>query len=254
MIERRRLEPGSFELIQRNVSLVLVCLTEILFVVPHAHAAPTNMSLDGSWSICSLRHQCYQSNDNASLTTTQANDVIVLIAQVKGDGNTVRSVSDAEHHVWTLRAAIPLIWEYYAIAEKPLISDKINVTWQYPNPSADAISFIVFAVSGANVHAPWAPNFPVERTSWNGSSVPFAPAAGLGNFVIVSTAVNDAPPCYRTTNISPFRTIGEIGEGIYGEADYLLTGVGSPHTVSFSCDPYSDPMTFLADDLRASGS
>ncbi len=72
-----------------------------------------------------------------------------------------------------------------------------------------------FGVSGANVHDPWAPNFPIELTCWNGRSVPLVPAHGASDFLIVSTAVNDAPPCYATTDISPFHTIGEIGSGVY---------------------------------------
>ncbi len=66
---------------------------------------------------------------------------------------------------------------------------------------------------------------------------------------MVSTAVNDAPPCFTTTDILPFQNIGEIGWGVYGEADCLIKGVGVS-TVSFSCNPYSDPATFLGDALH----
>jgi hypothetical protein len=228
-------------------------MSAVLLFLPSGHATVPNMAVDGFWTVCSLRYQCYPTNDNASLTTTHSNDVIVLFAQVKGGGNNVTTVSDREGLVWTRRAAVGNIWEYYTIAGKPLNSDKITVSWQNPDPSPDVLSFIVFGVSGANVHNPWSSKFPAVRTGWNGSSVSLLPAPGVGNFVIVSTAVNDAPPCYATTNISPFHTIGEIGAGIYGEADYLVTAIGGPRSVSFSCDAYSDPMTFLGDDIRAAG-
>jgi hypothetical protein len=89
-------------------------------------------------------------------------------------------------------------------------------------------------------------------TNWNGMSIALA-ATGSGNFLTVSTAVNDAPPCYTTTNISPFQNIGEIGWGVYGEVDYFTTIIGKPTTVSFFCNPYSDPMTFISDELRGPG-
>jgi len=143
------------------------------------------------------------------------------------------------------------IWEYYTIADSPLSSDRISVTWTSGYTNAYS-SFVVFGVSGANTHSPWAPRFPVERTGWNGSSVALS-ALGAGNFVIISSAVNDAPPCYTTTDILPCQTIGEIGWGVYGEVDYLITAIGGPTIVSFSCNPYSDPETFLGDSLRGPG-
>gem|GEM_PF-5491049 len=241
---------------RRRMGLIVLSLTAVLIFVPKANAAVPSMALDGFWSLCSNR-PCATSNANASLTTTHYNDVLVLIAQSKFGGNNVTSVSDEDGHVWTLRTTtnhgFP-IWEYYAIANSPLHADRINVTWQYPDPPDSYRSFVVFGVHGANTNHPWASSFPVERTGWNGSAVGIVPAPGAGDFVIVSTSVNDAPPCYSTTNISPFRNIGEIGSGDYGEADYLITSVGGPHAVSFSCNPYSDPETFLADDLRGPSS
>jgi len=238
----------------RLSGLILFSVMAMLVYEPHAQASLPGPALDGFWSLCSNGH-CVVSNANASLTTTGYDDVLVLIAQSKGGGNNVISVSDEDGHVWTLRAAtggLP-IWEFYAIANAPLHADRMNVTWQYPSPPDAYQSFVVFGVRGANTNHPWASSFPVERTSWNGSAVAMVPPPGAGDFVIVSTAVNDAPPCYTTTNISPFRNIGEIGAGEYGEADYMITSVGGPHTVSFSCNPYSDPETFLGDALRGPG-
>ena len=249
-------QQGFSRLVRKRMGLVMLSLTTVLIFVPKANAAIPSMALDGFWSFCSNGH-CATSNANASLTTTRYDDVLVLIAQSKGGGNNVTSVSDEGGHVWTLRAltnrGFP-IWEYYTIANSPMHADRINVTWQYPSPPDAYRSFVVFGVSGANTNHPWASSFPLERTGWNGSAVAIVPAPGAGDFVIVSTAVNDAPPCYTTTNISPFQNIGEIGAGDYGEADYLTTSVGRPHSVSFSCNPYSDPETFLTDDLRGSSS
>jgi hypothetical protein len=240
----------------RLIGVILLFLMAMLIYVPQVRAENRSMALDGSWSMCphAMPRICFSRETVASLTTTHANDVLVLVAQSKFGGNKVTSVVDDDGHVWRQRAVISgrfAIQEYYAIADSPLFSDRIRVTWNRSYTSAYS-SFVVFAVSGANTHNPWAPKFPVEKTGWDGSSVALS-AAGPGDFLIVSTAVNDAPPCFTTTNISPFQNIGEIGWGEYGEADYFLTGTGGPKTVSFSCNPYSDPSSFLGDALRGPG-
>jgi hypothetical protein len=51
--------------------------------------------------------------------------------------------------------------------------------------------------------------------------MPTPSMTGTGDFLMVSAAVNHAPPCYTTTIISPFQNIGEIGWGVYGEVDYF---------------------------------
>ena len=237
----------------RLIGVILFSLMAMLVYVPQVHAGSPALALDGFWSMCPnpRTRLCFTFDTIANLTTTQANDVLVLFAQSK-IGSNVASVNDTGGHVWTLRAVtngLYRIWEYYTIADAPLSSDRISVTWT--NGYTDGYSaFIVFGVSGANTRNPWAPRFPVERTGWDGSSVAIT-TASAGNFVIMSTAVNDAPPCFITTDILPFQNIGEIGAGVYGEADYFITGMGASKNVSFSCNPNSDPMTFLGDALRA---
>jgi hypothetical protein len=239
------------------VSLTLFSIIATLAYIPHVQAAIPGMVLDGSWSMCPnpKTRTCFTFDTVANLTTTHANDVLVLVAQSKFGASNVTSVFDDGGHVWKLRTVIHgnnPIWEYYSIADSPLTADRISVTWNNGQTNPGVAAFAVFGVSGANTHDPWAPRFPVERKNWDGRPVSLS-VTGTGDFLIVSTAVNDAPPCYTTTNISPFRNIGEIGWGIYGEVDYFTTHIGRPTIVSFSCDPYSDPMTFLGDDLRGPG-
>src|SRR5438093_3027455 len=122
------------------------------FVLQVRAARPT-MALDGFWSMCPnpLTRYCPSPSTIASLTTTHDDDVIVLVAQSKGGGNRVTSVADNDGHIWTLRAVINgrnPIWEYYAIANSPLSSDIINVTWSR-DVSFGYDAFIVFGVSGA---------------------------------------------------------------------------------------------------------
>jgi hypothetical protein len=238
------------------LGLTLVSVVMMLAYLPYVHATVPGMALDGFWSMCPAKSRtCVTPPTVANLSTTHTNDVLVLVAQSKFGASNATSVVDDAGHVWKLRAVINgknPIWEYYTTAVSPLTSDRITVTWSNGETIPDLVGFVVFGVSGANTHEPWSSRFPVERTNWNGGPISLS-LPGTGDFLIVSSAVNDAPPCYTTTDISPFQNIGEIGAGIYGEADYFVAGVGRPTTVSFSCNPYSDPMTFLADDLRGPG-
>src|SRR5690348_5382515 len=116
------------------VGFALLSIIATLAYVPNVHAVVPGLALDGFWSICpsAKTRICFPLDTVANLTTTQANDVIVLVAQSKFGQNNVTSVADSGGHAWTLRAAIGgsfPIWEYYTIASSPLSSDRISVTW-----------------------------------------------------------------------------------------------------------------------------
>ena len=148
----------------RLIGVTLFSLMAMLVYVPQVHADVPAMALDGFWSMCPnpRTRVCLTPDTIASLTTTHANEVIVLLAQSKFGASNVTSVIDTGGHVWTLRVVINgrnSIWEYYTIADAPLSSDRISVTWT--NGYADGYSaFVVFGVSGANTHNPWAPDSP----------------------------------------------------------------------------------------------
>src|SRR5438552_16489108 len=150
----------------RLSGLILFSVMAMLVYEPHAQASLPGPALDGFWSLCSNGH-CVVSNANASLTTTGYDDVLVLIAQSKGGGNNVISVSDEDGHVWTLRAAtggLP-IWEFYAIANAPLHADRMNVTWQYPSPPTPSQPSVASAARGETTNHLGRPSFPEERTA-----------------------------------------------------------------------------------------
>src|SRR2546430_5181751 len=259
--------------------IVLLPLIAILVYVPSVNAAPPSMSLDGvaignsyscdtssCSSLCSNHINCSAS---ATLTTTDANDVIVVIAQcgifancgsnfpTPSSVDNITSIVDDAGHTWTLRAAYTPphgrpIWEYYTVADSPLSSDRINVTWSGSNVF---VGFIALGVSGANTQHPWDPSrkLPAEAALFSGCAVPRTctidfSAVGAEDFVIVSTAINDNKSCQ---GISPFQNLASAISG-QAETDYLITRIGGSNRVSFTCSD-SSPVTVLGDALQGPG-
>jgi len=263
----------------RLSGIVLLPLIAILVYVPSVNAAPPSMSLDGvaignsyscntssCSSLCSNHINCSAS---ATLTTTDVNDVIVVIAQcgifancgsnfpTPSSVDNITSIVDDAGHTWTLRAAYTPphgrpIWEYFTVADSLLSSDRINVTWSGSNAY---VGFVALGVSGANTQHPWDPSrkLPAEQTLSSGCTDPrtctinFSPVAAQ-DFVLVSTAINDDQSCQ---GISPFHN---LANAIYGQAetDYLVTRIGGSNAVSFTCSN-SSPVTILGDGLQGPG-
>src|SRR5207244_7235668 len=147
---------------------------------------------------------------------TCSNFLIVVVAQccIFGDCGSccpspssvdnVTSVVDDAGHTWTLRAAYTPpngrpIWEYYTVADSPLSSDRINVTWSGSNVF---VGFIAIGISGANNQHPWDPsrNLPAEQALSSGCTNPRTctvnfSAVASEYFVIGRTAINDNQSC-----------------------------------------------------------
>jgi hypothetical protein len=251
----------------------------MMLSVSSVYAVAPSMRLDGvavsnsyscntssCLSLCSSHQNC---TATATLTTTNDNDVVVVIAQCGINLNcasssappssvdNITSIVDDGGHTWTLRAAYTPpygrpIWEYYTVADSPLSSDRINVTWSGSNIF---VGFIAFSVSGANTQHPWDPSrkLPAEQALSSGCTNPRTctinfSTVGAEDFVIVSTAINDDQNCQ---GISPFHN---IANAIFGQAetDYFVTRVGGLNSVSFTCSN-SSPMTILGDALHGPG-
>ena len=263
----------------RLFGVVLLPLIAMLVYVPPAYAVAPNIRLDGvaignsyscdtssCSSLCTNHNNCSAS---ATLTTTSSNDVIVVIAQcgifancgsnfpTPSSVDNVTSIVDDAGHTWTLRVADTPphgrpIWEYFTVADSPLSSDTINVTWSGSNVY---VGFIALGVSGANTQHPWDPSrkLPAEEALSSGCTSPRTctinfSAVAAQDFVIVSTAINDDQSC---EGISPFHN---LANAIYGQAetDYLITHIGGSNAVSFTCGNTS-PMTILGDGLQGPG-
>ena len=228
-----------------------------MLAFPPVGAAPPRMMLDGQVTTSSC-----ESSGICTLTTANANDVIVVVAQCVAFLScnvTISSVSDSEGHSWTLRAAYTPsreIWEYYTVANSPLASDRITVVWS----GSGGLEFAAFGVSGANTKHPWdhSPRLPLMETAT--SSICFANAqgytmctltfftVGAQDFVIISTAVNDDQVCQVSP---PFANLDGY-DGVAG-LDYAITNLGSSKLRSFTC-ANSDPVLFLVDALQGPGS
>ena len=129
--------------------IVLLPMMVMLMYIPQVYAAAPTVKLDGVAIGSTFDHDTRTAS--ATLTTTNANDVIVVIAQCgifqncgsccpsPSSIDNITSIVDDGGHTWTLRAAYtpqhgrPL-WEYFTIAESPLSSDRISVTWSGSNP------------------------------------------------------------------------------------------------------------------------
>jgi len=255
-------------MVSRSLSgIVLLPLVVLLVYIPQVYAVAPSIKLDGVAIGSTFDHN--NRTASATLTTTNANDVIVVIAQCgifqncgsccpsPSSIDNITSIVDDGAHTWTLRAAYTPqhgrpIWEYFTIANSPLSSDRINVTWSGSNPF---VGFVALGISGANTQHPWDPSrkLPAEQALSSGCNEPRTctisfSAVGAEDFVIVSTAINDDQSCQ---GISPFQN---LASAIFGQAetDYLITQIGSSNRVSFTCDN-SSPVTILGDALQGPG-
>jgi len=69
-----------------------------------------------------------------------------------------------------------------------------------------------------------------------------------------STKGKIIPPNIKTTRSNALSLNFLSRPFLYCSENYLIISVGGPHNISFSYNPYSDPETFLADDLRGPSS
>jgi hypothetical protein len=238
--------------------VALLSLIALSFYLPQVHAATPIIGLDGftgfeggfgicnpvgcilTESGCDVRGECLAHNASALLTTTRANDVIVVVAQCgKDEGQDcfagITSIADSAGLMWTLRWTYGTISEFYALARTPLSSDRISVTWT--GLVTTLVGFVALGVSGANSQSPWAQRVPIQSTDIYSTDGTFTfRAVGAEDFVIVSTAINDAPPCFDGY-ILPFQNVGGM-QIVYPEVDYFIKGEGGSTSVSFTCPTY----------------
>ena len=239
----------------RMVSLALSFLIVLsaplmssVLAAPRIAQAPTLLTLDGVGENIA----CGPANCAAqSLTTNNAQDVIILIVEC---GHlycpvSVSSITDSSGLSFARRVSYTTtdgIWEYYSVARAPLLSDNITVIFSGAFPLHGVQ---VLGIGGANIERIFDPSPSAQATiaCWNGAS-PYSPTRCWGSiqpstidFVIVSTAINDAPAC----TVSPgFTTIR--GGGSY-EVDYKIMTIPQTNLV-FGCRN-TDPVAILMDAI-----
>src|SRR5438445_5882981 len=225
-----------------------------------------SLGLDGIGVNNCQQQFCQQSQ---LLTTTQSNDVIIVVVETSG-GTNITSVTDNNSLTFTERISYTsqtevsggfggnqTLWEYYAIAPSPLNSDNITVVGD--KCCYSVLGMQTFAISGANTVGVFDPNPSITATV-------SCPGTGCGNctanfrqgtcsafiqtsttdFVVASTAINDAGPCGPS---SPgFNNI--TNQNGRFEVDYTITTM-SQTTVEFDCNG-TDAVAIVVDAIMAS--
>jgi hypothetical protein len=106
-------------------------------------------------------------DDSVTLSTTQPNDVVVMLVTVDGavNANDGDDQWDADHLAWhfVAQSGGPLhqIYEYYAIAPHALSNDVVGVN---VDGLGSHVTETVFAISGANTSSPFDTNQSVPAT------------------------------------------------------------------------------------------
>ena len=230
----------------RSILIMLTVILSVLVIaIPQAVRATPSLGLDG----IGKPSGCCGSQ---LLTTGNAGDVVVLVAECgfRSCNGNVSSVTDSSGLSYVLRVSYgpnDRLWEYYAIAPTPLSSDNITVA-----VSGFLIGWMVFAVKGANIATPFdiAPSLPATI------SCPGAPGrndctvsaeTSAVDFVIASTAINDADACSASTG---FNEVTPAGGSL--DIDYQVVDALGSKTY-FTCSG-TDPTAIVMDALVSSDS
>jgi len=229
---------------RRSILIMLtVILSALVVSIPQAVRAAPSLGLDGGYACCGTK----------LLTTTSPNDVVVVVVQCgfRSCNGNVSSVTDSSGLDYTLRASYApndKLWEYYAIAPTPLSSDNITVLF-----SGVAFGgFVAFAVEGANTATVFdpSPSLPATSTCPGGpgrNDCTVSAGTSAVDFVIASTAINDADSCNASTGFS------EIIPGTgFPDVDYQIVDALGSRTY-FTCSG-TDPTAIVMDALVSSDS
>ena len=207
------------------------------------------------------------------LTTTQANDVILLVVSTSSD-TIVLTIGDSSGLSFTQRLSYAsttfggAIWEYYAIASSPLDMDNITVV-------ADQCCFTirgmqVLGISGADTSTVYDGDPSVPATvscpsdacgycyadaNTNPGTCSASVQTSSAALVIAATQINDAPSCggYSSSPAGyqppPGFNMISAPNGNF-EVDYAITN--APNYVEFNCNG-TDATAIVVDAIIASG-
>jgi hypothetical protein len=153
----------------------------------NSQPSSSSLSVDGTYTD-QFSGTSSNSGSSQSLTTTNANDVIIVSVTNENNGGTLRTVSSIASTGLTFvqrssktsdNSVDTEVW--YAIASSPLNSASILVTL---SGSTDDASIVAFGVSGANTAAPWDTNVAlpaVAKSTNNNPSVPSVSGVSTSN-------------------------------------------------------------------------
>jgi parallel beta-helix repeat protein len=227
----------------RSIMIILtIILSSLVVSLPQAvHATPA-LGLDGAYACCGSQQ----------LTTSNPNDVIVVVVECGyiSCSDNVSSVTDSSGLDYNLRASFTpsdRLWEYYAIAPNPVSSDNITVLVS----GQRFFEFMVFAVKGVNTAAIFdlSPSLPSTIACPGGpgpNDCTVSAMTSATDFVIASTAINDADACKASTGFT--QVIPTTGGDL--EVDYQIVDT-SGSTTYFTCSG-TDPTAIVLDALTSS--
>src|SRR2546426_2686626 len=232
---------------KRILSVVLLFAAALISSSHFVHASPT-LGLDGVGvrpSPC-----CGLQPNSELLSTNNGNDVIIVIIECgyRSCNGNVSSVTDSSGLSYTLRisyAPNDRLWEYYAVAPTPLSSDNITIL-----VSGSLFTWMAFAVKGVNTASVFDANPLLPATV----SCPGAPGrndctvsaeTSAVDFVIASTAINDADACAASTG---FTEVTPAGGSL--DIDYQIVDTLGAQTY-FTCSG-TDPTAIVLDALTSS--
>lgn len=230
------------------------CLGFILFLatfalpleLPQTSAAPAHSALDGLGvnATCQAVYNC----EAQLLTTGRGHDLIVVLVDGYGSASSIidnSGLSFAERVSYPSTGIFGVtLSEYYAIATSPLKSDNITVLGQFAQCCQ---GMQVLAIHGASMPSIFDPNPSIPATvscpgsecgncssNFNQGICSASIQTSTIDFVITSTAINDAGRCGTSggvVGVSAFTTVSF--SGVF-EVDDAITSV--PQTsVVFDC-------------------
>ncbi len=172
------------------------------------------LALDGNASFHTSTGGGTAASGTASITTVNANDVIVVvITNFSGGGQTITGVTDNGSAGLTFTKRASGLGEFdtelwYAISPSALTAESIKVTLS----SATYLAFTVFGVSGANTVTPFDPNVSLPAVGAFGTSTAnpsvTASTTNANDFIIaIGTIYHNT---VVTSSWSGFTEIGSI--------------------------------------------
>jgi hypothetical protein len=235
--------------------LILLSFAVILGSAPQVHAT-TPLVSDG----VGVNTICVVGNCNAQLlTTTRGHDVIILVVECGFTACpvTISKIVDSAGLVFLQRLFFhpnDAIWEYYAIANQPLIADNITVVF---SGSFALTGIQALAVHGADAKGVFDSNLLIPATvscpgpNCGTCSVSSQAACSAQietsttDFIVGVAAINDAPAC--VAGVPGFTTINTSGGRM--QVGYAITTTPEG-TVAFACKS-TDVMAITLDAISS---
>jgi hypothetical protein len=226
-----------------------------------------SLALDGSTTAGS-GGSATNSQTTGTLTTSHANDVIIVIASLSdGNGgstssNTVSSVT-ATGLTFHLRQSVTnyVNPDYYADVEEwyAIASSTFSNTITVQTTASDRFTVIAYGISGANTASPFDSNANANPTASGTSNAPSVTqsTSNANDMLITGLAVTQTPGTVSTfpsgyTNVADVQTAGS-GSQAEGVSDYVVSSTQSNAAVSYSLSSSSNSWAMLADAIQASG-